>query len=146
MRKRRLPSVGTIIALVALIVSLGGVAYATIPGANGTIIGCYSPAGGKPPYQLSVVDNAADCASPAVVLPFSQNGATGATGRTGAMGPAGPTGAAGPAGSAGAPGSSASEASDWFSPYFADSPTGDVQLHMEVLNRHVKTTHVQVYF
>ena len=85
----RTPSLATALAVTALIISLGGVAVAAIPGSDGTIEGCYNPSGAKPPYALSVVDNPSDCASPSVLLPFAQHGPTGATG---ALGPAGASG------------------------------------------------------
>jgi hypothetical protein len=75
------PSLGTVLGALALMVSLGGVAYATIPGSGGTIQGCYDPSNAKPPYPLSIVDIPTDCASPSVLLPFNQ---------TGPAGPAGP--------------------------------------------------------
>ena len=89
------PALGTVLGGLALVVSLGGVAYATIPGSNGQIEGCYDPSGAKPPYTLKVVDNPADCASPSVLLPFNQTGPTGPTGATGPQGQPGPTGPAG---------------------------------------------------
>ena len=77
------PAVGTVLGAAALMVSLGGVALATIPSSNGQIEGCYDPSGAKPPYALSVVDNPADCASPAVLLPFNQRGPAGPPGASG---------------------------------------------------------------
>jgi hypothetical protein len=55
------PSPATVIALVALVVALGGVTYAAIPSPDGTISGCYSTSTGT----LRVVDAAGDedCAS-----------------------------------------------------------------------------------
>jgi hypothetical protein len=86
------PSLGTVLGALALMVSLGGVAYATIPGSGGTIEGCYDPSNAKPPFPLSVVDVPTDCASPAVLLPFNQ---TGPAGPAGVQGPAGPASASG---------------------------------------------------
>jgi hypothetical protein len=50
------PSPATVIALIALVVALGGVTYAAIPSGNGTISGCYSTATGT----LRVIDAAGD--------------------------------------------------------------------------------------
>lgn len=79
----RRPSAGTVFGLLALIVSITGVASASIPGSTGTIEGCYSTASAKPPYPLTIVDNPSDCAAPAVLLPFNQAGAPGAPGPAG---------------------------------------------------------------
>ena len=53
MRRRRTwlwpPAPGTVLGGLALMVSLGGVAIAAIPGSDGTIQGCYDTSGGKPP-------------------------------------------------------------------------------------------------
>jgi hypothetical protein len=95
MRRRgaplRRPALGTVLGGLALMVSLGGVAFATIPGSDGTINGCYNPTVG-PPYPLTVVDTPAGCKSPSILLPFNQ---TGPAGPAGAEGPAGPQGPAG---------------------------------------------------
>lgn len=78
-----------LIGAISLLAVLGGVAYATIPDSNGQIEGCYNPTNAKPPYALSIVDNPADCAAPAVLLPFNKTGPTGPTGSTGPVGPTG---------------------------------------------------------
>jgi type VI secretion system Hcp family effector len=120
----------------ALVIALGAVAYATIPGPAGVIHGCFDRAG-----NLRVIDASSDeCRrnetpitwnhtgpqGPAGIIgpegPAGAQGAVGlvgAPGAMGAMGPAGPagvngapgsTGAQGPAGPAGASGSGGSTA------------------------------------
>jgi hypothetical protein len=86
--KKLRPSPALIVAIAALVVALGGVAYATIPDSNGVIRGCYLKAIGS----LRVVDPSAGqhCAT-AVETPIQWN-------QTGLQGPAGPTGPQGPAG------------------------------------------------
>lgn len=83
----RRPSLGTTLGLVAISISLTGVAFAAIPNSSGTIEGCYDPANAKAPYQLSVVDNPADCAAPAVLLPFNKTGVPGPPGPAGHLSP-----------------------------------------------------------
>jgi hypothetical protein len=53
----RRPSPGTVIALIALGVALGGVAYATIPDPQGTIHACYQKSNGN----LRLVESPAEC-------------------------------------------------------------------------------------
>jgi hypothetical protein len=64
------PSPGTVIALVALVVAVGGVAVAAIPDSNGTIHACYQKGNGS----LRVVESAADCRGSENALQWSQNG------------------------------------------------------------------------
>jgi hypothetical protein len=71
-RKHR-PSPATAIALAALFVALGGVAYATIPDSNGTIHGCYQGTNGV----LRVVESAGDCRSRERALDWNQQGPPG---------------------------------------------------------------------
>jgi hypothetical protein len=73
------------VAVLALIVAIGGVAAASIPGADGVIKGCYDPAAGAR-HVLTVVDASSDCPSPNVLLPFNQQGPAGAPGPRGANG------------------------------------------------------------
>lgn len=115
------PRLGTAIAVLALAVSLGGVAYATIPGSGGTIEGCYSPTNAKPPYPLSVVDSASDCVSPSVLLPFNQTGPTG---------PEGPAGSQGPAGNGSASGADVyhTTVSSPHPPFISTIPAGDINI------------------
>ncbi len=83
------------------------IAFASIPGANGIIYGCYSNSNGS----LRVIDNStAQCKSNETALNFNQTGPQGPQGVPGATGPqglkgdTGLTGPAGPVGPAGVPG------------------------------------------
>jgi hypothetical protein len=91
------------------------IAFASIPGANGVVYGCYSNSNGT----LRVIDNSTtQCKSNETALNFNQTGpqgpqglqgpqgATGATGAAGPQGPAGPEGLQGAPGPAGASGTS----------------------------------------
>jgi hypothetical protein len=70
------PRPATAIALTALAVALGGVAYATIPDSNGTIHGCYQKGNGN----LRVVESSADCRSSEQALDWNQQGRPGPPG------------------------------------------------------------------
>ncbi len=90
------------IALAAAVISVSGIALASIPDASGVIHGCYKTSG---PAQgvLGVIDTGAGQACPSGTTPLSWNqtgpqGPAGATGATGAQGPQGDTGPQGPAG------------------------------------------------
>jgi hypothetical protein len=82
---RRRPSPGGVVALLALIVALGGVAAAAIPGSDGTIRACYQKGNGN----LRVVDSSGDCRPNEAPLDWNRTGERGATGATGATGSAG---------------------------------------------------------
>jgi len=73
---------------VACALVMGGIAYASIPGPDGVIHGCYLTNG-----NLRVIDSAASCKSNETSLNWNQQGVTGPSGPTGATGPTGPTGA-----------------------------------------------------
>lgn len=81
-------------AVLAVGLTVGGVAYASIPGPSGVISGCYKRIGGA----LRVVDAGAGvrCNASETPLNWNQIGARGATGGQGPSGPAGPTGPIGP--------------------------------------------------
>jgi hypothetical protein len=53
----RRPSAGTVFGFAALVVAIGGVAFAAIPDSGGTIHGCYKRQDG----DLRVVESASDC-------------------------------------------------------------------------------------
>ena len=53
---RRRPSAGTTFGFAALVVALGGAAFAAIPDSSGTIHGCYQKANGN----LRVVESASE--------------------------------------------------------------------------------------
>lgn len=77
-----------VVAITALAVALGGVAYATIPDAGGTIHGCYGPLG---VLRVIDTDTGQHCTAYEKPLNWSQ---TGPQGPAGATGPAGPPGTA----------------------------------------------------
>jgi hypothetical protein len=85
-----------VLAGLAGLLTLGGVAWATIPAGDGTIYGCYDTGGAKPPYPLSVVDDPQSCGG--TLLAFNQHGPAGPAGPGGPQGEPGPQGNAGPAG------------------------------------------------
>jgi hypothetical protein len=64
------PSPATAIALTALAVALGGVAYATIPDSNGAIHGCYQKNNGN----LRVVQSSGECRNDENALTWNQQG------------------------------------------------------------------------
>jgi len=72
---RHRPRPATAIALTALVVALGGVAYATIPDSTGTIHGCYQRGNGN----LRVVESSGDCRSSEQAIQWNQQGPRGAT-------------------------------------------------------------------
>ena len=86
------PSPALLVAIVALVVALGGVAYATIPDSGGVIRGCFDSGG-----NLKVIDTGKgqSCAKGFTPLNWNQQGPKG---DTGAQGPAGPAGANGVSG------------------------------------------------
>ena len=80
---------------VGVVTIAAGVAWATIPSADGTITACYNNTNGS----LRVIDaSAATCRSTETALQWSVRGEPGPIGPTG---PPGPTGATGPAGAPG---------------------------------------------
>ena len=79
------------LALVAALGAAGGVAYSSIPDAQGVIHGCYADGRGV----LRVIDSPSDvCEVGETALDWNQQGQPGLTGHTGLPGPAGPPGAA----------------------------------------------------
>jgi hypothetical protein len=56
---RHRPSPGTTFGFAALVIALGGVAFAAIPDSSGTIHGCYQKSNGS----LRIVESASDCRS-----------------------------------------------------------------------------------
>jgi hypothetical protein len=84
MRKPLIAGIAGVIALAA-----AGIGYATIPGGDGVIHGCFAKSGGS----LRVIDaSVTNCKSGETALNWNQ---------TGPSGPAGPAGATGPAGVSG---------------------------------------------
>lgn len=101
--------------------AMGGVAWAAIPAADGTVRGCYAVSNGlllgipHSKGDVRVVDSGESCRSYETLITWSQRGPKGDTGSTGPTGPigpigaqgvAGPVGPVGPAGSTGATGPS----------------------------------------
>ena len=86
-----LPSPALVVASIALVVAVGGAAFAAIPGPDGIVKTCYTTATGA----LRVIDSTAACNSVETELLINQTG------------PAGPAGATGPQGAPGAAGAAA---------------------------------------
>ena len=96
-KERRLPSGRTAKIAIPTVAALGvggAFAAAAIPGADGTITGCYTAAGGQQ-GTLRVVDDGQACAKGETQIKWNQQGPPGEPGKTGAQGPAGPQGPAG---------------------------------------------------
>jgi hypothetical protein len=68
-----------VIAICALIVALGGAAFAAIPDQSGTIHACHQKSNGN----LRVVESSADCRKAEDALVWSQRGPTGPAGSNG---------------------------------------------------------------
>jgi hypothetical protein len=102
---RHRPSPAMTVAVIALLVAVGGVAVASIPGPGGTIKACYAKRTGA----LRVIDSAKRCSSRRErTLAWNQRGPAGTQG---IQGPAGTQGIQGAAGSAGSPGTAGSPGS-----------------------------------
>ena len=116
------PSAALIVAIVALVVALGSVAYATIPDSGGVIHGCYLKAIGS----LRVIDPSAGqhCIAVETPIQWNQTGPQGPSGATGFASPRGDTGATGPAGPAGQGASYGSSTSAGPVPLGAYDPNG----------------------
>jgi type VI secretion system secreted protein Hcp len=101
-KDRRLHSRTAKIALptVAVLGAGGAIAAAAIPGADGTITGCYQTGGGKE-GTLRVVDDGQACAKGETQIKWNQKGVQGDRGPEGPTGPQGPQGSQGPAGANG---------------------------------------------
>jgi hypothetical protein len=100
--QRRL--VAVLVGVVALL-AVGGVAYATIPGSDGVVSGCYAKKDGT----LRVIDSStAQCKITEAALNWNQTGPPGPKGDTGTAGPQGSQGPRGATGPQGPPGPSTS--------------------------------------
>ena len=86
----KMPSPASVIATAALVVVVGGVAVAAIPGADGVVKSCYANTTG----QLRVIDSDASCAGGETQLSFNQQGPSGPPGPKGDPGSPGPPGEA----------------------------------------------------
>lgn len=80
------------------VIAAGGVAYATIPGPDGAISGCYTKTAGlfDAKGTVRVVDSTSECRSSELALTWNQEGQPGQDGADGDPGPQGPAGPAGP--------------------------------------------------
>ena len=74
--RRFRPSPAMAVALMALVVAVGGVAFATIPDSSGTFHGCVVKASGK----LRVVESAGDCRSNERAIAWNEQGPPGPPG------------------------------------------------------------------
>src|SRR6266566_5205126 len=97
-----------VLTISSILIAVSSIAaFASIPGPDGTITGCYKPSDGK----LFIIDSTATCPSGTTTLTWNQTGPQGPagpqgqTGATGPQGSTGATGATGPQGSAGVIGS-----------------------------------------
>ena len=94
-------SQGTIALSVVVLILLTAIAYASIPGSDGVIYGCFKKSGGS----LRVIDRSVtNCSRDETLISWNQTGPEGPQGpqgETGPQGPAGPQGAEGPAGPTG---------------------------------------------
>jgi hypothetical protein len=64
-----------VVALVGVVIGLGGVAFATIPDSSGTIHGCYQKTSGN----LRVVESPSVCRSSEVAISWNQEGRPGSS-------------------------------------------------------------------
>jgi hypothetical protein len=98
----RLPSAALVVATIALVVALGGVAWASIPDASGEIHGCYGVVGeGRITSEayLRLIDPDGNGVAGSTACRAGEAGLT--FNATGPTGPAGPTGPEGPRGAPG---------------------------------------------
>jgi len=69
--------------MLAVLVTVGGVAYASIPSSDGTIRACYQKENG----QLRIVGKASDCRNSELAISWNEKGIQGVAGAAGAQGP-----------------------------------------------------------
>jgi hypothetical protein len=104
------PTPALVVSIVALVMALGGAAYATIPDARGIVHGCYKRSSGgvfaPPRGSLRVIDTAKGqgCRKNETALNWNQTGQRGPQGPQGPKGDTGATGPQGPKGDTGATG------------------------------------------
>jgi hypothetical protein len=96
-RGDRLPHPATVIAILALVVALGGVAWSAIPDGAGRVNACYNNIGGLVDRVVVLRDEGEQCPNDYVPVSWSQTGPPGAAGAQGPAGPQGPPGPQGPA-------------------------------------------------
>jgi hypothetical protein len=93
---KRLPSPAMLVALIALVLAIGGTAIAGLPGGDGSISACYRKQGGA----LRLIAAGKSCAKGEKRIAWSQRGPAGAAGLSG---PRGDAGERGPQGEPGLP-------------------------------------------
>lgn len=93
---------GLVVGSVALLLALGGVAFASIPDSGGGFNACYKTAPGT--GQVRLVDKPTECAVDETLAQWNQTGPAGAPGAPGAPGARGPDGAPGAPGEPGSGG------------------------------------------
>ncbi|MHB1243576.1 MAG: hypothetical protein ACYC1P_09305 [Gaiellaceae bacterium] len=76
----------TVVAGVAIFAIAGGIAFASIPDADGLIHGCYRSAAGDAQGQLRVVEDPARCRGNETAIQWSEQGVAGAPGPQGPPG------------------------------------------------------------
>ena len=115
------PSPATAVASAVVIATLSGIAYAAIPGSDGTVRGCYATTNGillgipHSKGDTRLVDEGEACRSYEKAVSWNQQGPLGDTGAqgpqgdTGLQGPTGPRGPEGPAGTNGADGTNGTD-------------------------------------
>lgn len=74
--RRHRPSPGTAFGLAALVIALGGAAFAAIPSSDGTISACYHKSNGN----VRLVESAGDCRSSESAVSWNQRGPAGPPG------------------------------------------------------------------
>src|SRR5205823_13183315 len=96
------------LAVAAVGLAAGGIAYASIPDSNGIIHGCFNPSGAKSSAgtSLNIIDSPYACAKGQQAITWNQQGPKGATGPTGPAGTNGTNGSRGPTGPKGPTGAS----------------------------------------
>jgi hypothetical protein len=94
---KQMPSTAVLVALIALVLAIGGTAIAGLPGQDGAISACYRKQGGA----LRVIAGSKSCAKGEKQIAWNRLGPTGPRGATGAPGPRGDVGERGPQGEPG---------------------------------------------
>jgi hypothetical protein len=93
----RMPSPAMLVALIALVLAIGGTAIAAIPGQDGSISACYRMKGGA----LRVIAAGKSCAKGERQIAWNQRGPSGPRGDAGVPGSRGDAGERGPQGAPG---------------------------------------------
>jgi len=108
-RRWRRRTLVTAAAVLGILGVGGSVAFATIPGGDGVVHGCYAKSGGS----LRVIDGSVTtCKTSETSLDWNVTGPKGPTGQDGAPGPQGPKGDPGPQGAKGDAGPAGADGKD----------------------------------